>query len=140
MIKNLSDELQRLSLNKQSVKLNEVAFEKDDPTNWHIEFVAAVANLRARNYKIPEVPAFKVKLIAGKIIPALATTTAMIIGQVGMEIIKYILKKDISKMRNSFMNLALPLFLFSEPLPPGEHQDQEMSIIYFGPVKSVPSS
>lgn len=42
-------------------------------------------------------------------------------------------------MRNSFMNLALPLFLFSEPLPPGEHQDQEMSIIYFGPVKSVPS-
>ena len=55
-------------------------FEKDDPTNWHIDFVAAVANLRARNYKITEVPAFKVKLIAGKIIPALATTTAMIVG------------------------------------------------------------
>jgi len=27
-------------------------FEKDDPNNWHIEFVAAVANLRARNYKV----------------------------------------------------------------------------------------
>jgi ubiquitin-activating enzyme E1 len=60
--------------------MHEVVFEKDDPTNWHIEFVAAVANLRARNYKIAEVPAFKVKLIAGKIIPALATTTAMIVG------------------------------------------------------------
>ena len=98
-------------------------FEKDDPTNWHIDFVAAVANLRARNYKIVEVPAFKVKLIAGKIIPALATTTAMIVGQVGLEIIKYILQKDVTKMRNAFINLALPLFLFSEPLPPNQHQD-----------------
>lgn len=72
-------------------KINPTEFEKDDPTNWHIEFVAAVANLRARNYKIKEVPKFKVKLIAGKIIPALATTTAMIVGSVGIEIFKYIL-------------------------------------------------
>ena len=63
------------------------------------------------------------KLIAGKIIPALATTTAMIVGAVGLEIFKYILKKNVAKMRNAFINLALPLFLFSEPLPPGEHQD-----------------
>ena len=70
--------------------MNEIVFEKDDPTNWHIEFLAAVANLRARNYKIKEVPPFTVKLIAGKIIPALATTTAMIVGAVGIEIFKYI--------------------------------------------------
>lgn len=38
--------------------LKECAFEKDDPTNWHIEFLSAVANLRARNYKIAEVSAF----------------------------------------------------------------------------------
>lgn len=80
--------------------------------------MSAVANLRARNYKIPEVPAFKVKLIAGKIIPALATTTALIVGAVGLEIIKYLLNKPVEKMRNGFINLALPLFLFSEPLPP----------------------
>lgn len=29
-----------------------VEFEKDDPTNWHIEFMGGVSNLRARNYKI----------------------------------------------------------------------------------------
>lgn len=139
IIEALSDELKRLSLQTKP-KLHEVMFEKDDPTNWHIDFVAAVANLRARNYKIVEVPAFKVKLIAGKIIPALATTTAMIVGQVGLEIIKFLLKKDVNKMRNAFINLALPLFLFSEPLPPSEHTDQENSIIYFGPVKGVPKS
>jgi hypothetical protein len=35
-------------------------FEKDDPTNWHIDFTAGFANLRARNYKIAEVSPFKV--------------------------------------------------------------------------------
>lgn len=80
--------------------------------------MAAVANLRARNYKIDEVSAFQVKLIAGKIIPALATTTALIVGAVGLEILKYLQNKPIEKMKNSFINLALPLFVFTEPLPP----------------------
>lgn len=57
-------------------------------------------------------------MIAGKIIPALATTTALIVGAVGIEILKYLQEKPVEKMRNSFINLALPLFLFSEPLPP----------------------
>lgn len=29
-------------------------FEKDDDTNYHIDFIHAAANLRARNYTIPE--------------------------------------------------------------------------------------
>jgi len=65
-------------------------FEKDDDTNYHIDFIAAVANLRARNYTIEEVPQHKVKLIAGKIIPAIATATAMIVGAVGFEVFKYV--------------------------------------------------
>lgn len=57
--------------------------------------MGGVSNLRARNYRIEEVDNFKVKLIAGKIIPAIATTTAMVVGAVGMEIIKYVMKKAI---------------------------------------------
>jgi len=94
-----------------------VEFEKDDDTNFHIDFISACANLRARNYKIPEVDRFKVKLIAGKIIPAIASTTAMVVGAVGLEIYKLVQGKNVAVMKNSFINLALPLWLFSEPLP-----------------------
>ena len=94
--------------------------------------------MRARNYKINEVSKFKVKLIAGKIIPALATTTAMIIGAVGVEIFKYILGKPLSNMKNSFMNLALPLWIFSEPEPPIKAKDKDYDPILMGPVKAIP--
>ena len=82
--------------------------------------MGSVSNLRARNYKIEEVDNFKVKLIAGKIIPAIATTTAMVVGVVGIEITKKILKHKNELFKNSFMNLALPLWMFSDPLPPIE--------------------
>ena len=52
--------------------------------------MAATANLRARNYGIAEGDRFKIKMIAGKIIPAIATTTAMVVGAVGLEIYKVV--------------------------------------------------
>ena len=123
---------------KPDMELNLVEFEKDDDSNGHINFMTAVANLRARNYKIKEAPRHKIKLIAGKIIPAIATTTAMVVGAVGLELYKYVLGKDVSKFRNSFMNLALPLWVFSEPLPPIVNKDVEMDPILFCPVKAYP--
>jgi ubiquitin-activating enzyme E1 len=52
-----------------------IDFEKDDPTNHHIDYVTACSNLRARNYAIEEKSAHETKRIAGRIIPAIATTT-----------------------------------------------------------------
>ncbi len=61
-------------------RLNPVTFEKDDDTNYHMDLIASLANMRARNYSIPEVDKLKAKLIAGKIIPAIATATALATG------------------------------------------------------------
>jgi ubiquitin-activating enzyme E1 len=122
------------------VDLSPHEFEKDDDTNFHIDFIAAAANLRARNYRIPEVDRFKVKLIAGKIIPAIATTTAMVVGLVTAELIKILTheKHPIELFRNSFVNLALPVWILSEPLPPIKTVSKEMDPITGGPVRAKP--
>ena len=43
-------------------------------------------------------------------------------------------------MKNSFMNLALPLWLFSEPLPPLQNKDKEYDPIMMGASFAIPKS
>lgn len=104
-------------------KMYPINFEKDDNTNFHMDFIVAASNLRAENSNIPPADRHKSKLIAGKIIPAIATTTAAIVGLVCLELYKVVQgHQQLESYKNSFMNLALPFFSLSEPLAPPRHQ------------------
>ena len=101
------------------MKLKVIEFEKDDDTNFHMDFIQCAANLRARNYRIAEKTKHEIKKIAGKIIPAIATTTALVTGLISLEFYKLIQSdnKVIEDYRSSYVNLALPLVTMSEPVP-----------------------
>jgi len=96
--------------------LTAIDFDKD--IDEHMRVVAACSNLRARNYKIPEADLHKSRGIAGKIIPAIATTTGLVAGAISLELFKVLLDKPIEKFAMTFCNLALPFFATSEPNPP----------------------
>ncbi|KAL9242583.1 hypothetical protein vseg_016569 [Gypsophila vaccaria] len=111
-----------------SYKMSAIQFEKDDDTNYHMDMIAGLANMRARNYGIPEVDKLKAKFIAGRIIPAIATATAMATGLVCLELYKAVDGgHKVEAYRNTFANLALPLFSMAEPVPPKVIKHQDMS-------------
>lgn len=88
-------------------KINQLEFEKDDDTNYHIDFITACSNMRNKVYGIETGTRSEIKGIAGKIIPAMATTTAVVAGEISSESIKLVQDfKDISKFRESYINLA----------------------------------
>ncbi|KAK3139148.1 hypothetical protein QOZ80_5AG0378620 [Eleusine coracana subsp. coracana] len=108
--------------------MNPVQFEKDDDTNFHMDLIAGFANMRARNYSIPEVDKLKAKFIAGRIIPAIATSTAMATGLVCLELYKVLAGgHKVEDYRNTFANLAIPLFSMAEPVPPKTIKHQDMA-------------
>jgi ubiquitin-activating enzyme E1 len=109
-------------------RLVKVDFEKDDDSNHHMDLITAASNLRALNYGIPTADKHTTKGIAGKIIPAIATTTSMVTGLVCLELYKVIDGKNkLEDYKNGFVNLALPFAAFSEPIasPKGKYQSKE---------------
>jgi len=127
VVEALTKELSALDL-KEFKPLKAADFEKDDDSNHHIDVLFAATNLRAYNYQIKESKRHEVRMIAGRIIPAIATTTAMITGFVQLELIKYLKKAPLEAHRMASVNLATNTFcveLLPDPLKKKSGLDPE---------------
>ncbi|XP_061864643.1 ubiquitin-like modifier-activating enzyme 7 [Colius striatus] len=94
-----------------------IHFEKDN--DIHVDFITAASNLRAENYGIPPADWLTSKRIAGRIVPAIITTTAAVAGLACLEVYKLVWKcRDLSCYRNSNLRLSDCRLLRIQPLPP----------------------
>eukprot|EP00698_Gefionella_okellyi_P019655 TRINITY_DN6056_c0_g1_i1.p1 TRINITY_DN6056_c0_g1~~TRINITY_DN6056_c0_g1_i1.p1 ORF type:complete len:1024 (-),score=266.31 TRINITY_DN6056_c0_g1_i1:669-3740(-) len=115
-VERLKGVISEVVAQRGSVKLEPQEFEKDDDSNFHVAFITAASNLRARAYDIPEADFQKTKYVAGRIIPAIATTTACVSGLSALELIKLRMGlKNLSAYRNSGLNLAHAYLSMFEP-------------------------
>jgi len=108
------------AINKDAIKTT--PFEKDDESNHHIDLIYSLSNLRAINYQITPMTKLETKGIAGKIIPALATTTSLVSGLVSLELYKVIFAthskeqyNSLDRYRTGSFNLAVQVFGFTTP-------------------------
>ncbi|XP_073208755.1 ubiquitin-like modifier-activating enzyme 7 isoform X1 [Lepidochelys kempii] len=100
-------------------RMEPIHFEKDDDSNSHVDFIMAASNLRAANYGIAPADWHKSKRVAGRIVPAIATTTAAVAGLACLELYKLVWgHQDLGSYRNSFLQLAEPLLTRFQPLTP----------------------
>lgn len=122
------EEQKQLSSIVKDVKLNNInynkllnpqEFEKDAPednNNFHVDWITSASNCRATNYGINIISKYETKGIAGKIIPAVATTTSTAVGLIALELLKYLNGiHQIDKYRSWFMNMSDNTVIYSEP-------------------------
>ncbi|KAI1372282.1 hypothetical protein F4677DRAFT_432965 [Hypoxylon crocopeplum] len=94
-----------------------ITFDKDDEDT--LDFVAASANLRSHIFGIEPKSRFDIKQMAGNIIPAIATTNAIVAGLSVLESFK-VLKGEYDKTREVFLTPFTPQRLLGtdRPRPP----------------------
>jgi ubiquitin-activating enzyme E1 len=127
---NLLRQQIKMMVQKAAPLLTNIApaeFEKDDDSNNHVDFMTDVSNLRAENYHIPTKDRLHVKGVAGKIIPAIATTTSIVSGLMSLEFCKIVYASTLpksegyatcSRFRYGTFNLGSATFAFGDSIPP----------------------
>ena len=90
-------------------------FEKDEDSNGHVDYIYAAANLRAELFQIEKCSRIRAKIISGKIIPAIATTTSSIVGLSSLQLYSLYQSNDIKYLRDNYFNLSICSFTFGTP-------------------------
>ena len=101
--------------NKRTLNINPISYQKDTNDEFEINYIFTASNLRARNYTIDEEDKTKIKIIAGKIIPSIVTSTSAVAGLLSLQLYVICQNKDYNKFRigcidlsSNLINLAIP--------------------------------
>uniref|UniRef100_T1IMB6 Ubiquitin-activating enzyme E1 C-terminal domain-containing protein n=1 Tax=Strigamia maritima TaxID=126957 RepID=T1IMB6_STRMM len=94
------------------ILLNPIETRKE---NAYENFIFCTTNLRAEMYGIKTADTAAIRKIDEKIIPVTVTTTSVVASLVTLELIKYASNFQSERHQNHFINLALPLFVSSQP-------------------------
>ena len=93
-------------------------YEKDSKDTNQLDFIFSSSNLRADNFNIEKIDKFKAKILAGKIIPSIITSTSSIAGLLSLQIYVICQNKNCEKFRvgmidlaDNTINLAIPSLL-----------------------------
>eukprot|EP00347_Sterkiella_histriomuscorum_P011663 403371592 len=117
-----------------------MVFDKDD--ELIIDFVSAATNLRAYNFSINMESKFKIKEMAGKIIPAISSSNALVANLQVFEAVK-LLSKEFEKLRGIYYRRQDPKRLQSyrrlndERNPNCKVCSNDHQHIYFVEIKSL---
>lgn len=118
IVTDLLRDLRETAANVSLPVVEAADFEKDDDLNFHIAFITAAANLRCDNYSIKRTDFQSCKVIAGKIIAAIATTTAAVCGLVLLELFKLVQNKNTESYMNRQIGLAVNTYTSFTQEPP----------------------
>ena len=127
-----ANKLSKLCLNCK-YDINIITYDKDNDNL--VDMMSALCNQRATIYNINVVDRLDIKLISGRIIPALCTTTTVIAGFVILEIIKYLMKLRPSDIN---INLGVNQYIMFDSYRPKTTYDNMYSNIYGIKVNTVP--
>lgn len=100
------------------MRLRVVTFEKDVDANFHIDLIHSASTLRSRVYGIPTLSRLDTKRIAGKILPAVASTTSAVAGFIVGEMVKYAAGRKLDEYRSTTLHLGTALFANCVPQSP----------------------
>lgn len=116
------------NLEKISDNIYPLVFEIDDDRNHQIDFIYASSNLKSKNFELGEIPWLKVKLIVGRIVPSIPTTSSSITGFISHQIYPLLEKNKNIKLETLNIinfNLRIPSFIIQKPFEIENYEDEE---------------
>ena len=129
------------NFNNKKIDINNIIpikFEKDNDENKHVFFINLCANLRAKNYRIPNIDEQETKMIPGRIVPAIASTTAMITGFACMQLLTLLTTDNIFLLKNCYLDTSINNYQINFPSDVIHMEDQDYNALVDGPAIAIP--